>query len=143
MAQMNEQRWSKMMRWCCEPIVQAIICGLRGCSLSGRQFAKDQDSLLEETGHLALITRLAGEHHVYFWKLGIDRILSTLLLTTSQKAQESQHALSSEELRAIALKCPAFIWDTLGGLVTHCGEDLNPEISGDSFSISLLIDCAW
>ncbi|RVX02940.1 BTB/POZ domain-containing protein [Vitis vinifera] len=96
---MSGQRCSKMMRLCCEPIVQAIICGLRGCSLSDRQIAKDQ-------------------------------ILS----------QPPQHSLSLKELRAITDEGPAFIWDIIGGLVTHCGEDFNPEMNGsDVSSASLLV----
>lgn len=139
---MSGQRCSKMMRLCCEPIVQAIICGLRGCSLSDRQIAKDQISLLVEAGHLALITRWAGEHHIYFWKLGIERVLSTLLLSKSHKAQPPQHSLSLKELRAITDEGPAFIWDIIGGLVTHCGEDFNPEMNGSDVFIGILIGCA-
>ena len=140
---MSEQRCSKMMRLCCEPIVKAIICGLKGCGLSGRQIAKDRISLLVEAGHLALITRWAGEHHIYFWKLGIERVLSTLLLSKSHKAQPPQHSLSLKELRAITDEGPAFIWDIIGGLVTHCGEDFNPEMNGNDVFISILIYCAW
>ncbi|XP_034678091.1 BTB/POZ domain-containing protein At1g04390-like isoform X4 [Vitis riparia] len=139
---MSEQRCSKMMRLCCEPIVKAIICGLKGCGLSGRQFAKDRISLLVEAGHLALITRWAGEHHIYFWKLGIAGVLSTLLLRKSHKAQQPPHSLSMEELTFIADEGSAFIWEIIVGLVTHCGEDFNPEMNGNDVFISILICCA-
>ena len=140
---MSEQRCSKMMRLCCEPIVKAIICGLKGCGLSGRQSAKGRISLLVEAGHLALITRWAGEHHIYFWKLGIASVLSTLLLRKSHKAQQPPHSLSLEELTFITDEGSAFIWEIIVGLVTHCGEDFNPEMNGNDVFISILIYCAW
>ena len=142
-AQMSGQRCSKIMRLSCESIVRAIINGLSGSSLPGRQNAKDQISLVVEAGRLAQITRWAGEHHIYFWKLGIDRVLFTLLLSKSHKAQPPRHSLSFEELSAIASEGPAFIWDILGGLVTHCAEDFNPEMNESDFSINILIGCAW
>ncbi|KAJ9672915.1 hypothetical protein PVL29_026250 [Vitis rotundifolia] len=139
---MSGQRCSKMMRLCCEPIVKAIICGLKGCGLSGRQIAEDRISLLVEAGHLALITRWAGERHIYFWKLGIASVLSTLLPSISHKAQQPLHSLSLEELKFITDEGTAFIWEIIVGLVTHCGEDFNSEMNGSDLFISILIYCA-
>ncbi|XP_034679017.1 BTB/POZ domain-containing protein At1g04390-like isoform X2 [Vitis riparia] len=137
---MSEQRCSKMVRFCCEPIIQAIIGGLREYSLFVKEITQDQISVAVEAGRLALITRWAGEHQIYFWKLGIGKVLIELRLSEFLKAQRLQDILLSEEQKSIALKDPTFTWDILGGLVTHSGEDFNPKKSGND--ICFLIDYA-
>ncbi|KAK9275896.1 hypothetical protein L1049_023170 [Liquidambar formosana] len=81
----SEQGCLEMMSLCCEPIVEAIISAMCGWSSSSGKVANDQMSLLVEACHLARITRWAGEHHIYFWKLGIDRVLLDLLLDNCHK----------------------------------------------------------
>ncbi|RVW42256.1 Retrovirus-related Pol polyprotein from transposon TNT 1-94 [Vitis vinifera] len=71
---MSEQRCSKMLRFCCEPIVQAIIGALREFNLLFEDITQDTISMAVEAGRLALITHWAGEHHIYFWKLEIGEI---------------------------------------------------------------------
>ena len=72
---MSEQRCSKMLRFCCEPIVQAIIGALREFNLLFEDITQDTISMAVEAGCLALITHWAGEHHIYFWKLEIGEVL--------------------------------------------------------------------
>ncbi|KAL6314947.1 hypothetical protein AAG906_029167 [Vitis piasezkii] len=101
---------------------------------------KTRFSVAVEAGRLALITRWAGEHHIYFWKLGIGKVLIEPRLSEFLKAQQPQDILLSEEQKSIALKDPTFTWDILGGLVTLWG-DFNPKKSGND--ICFLIDYAW
>ncbi|KAL6314869.1 hypothetical protein AAG906_029085 [Vitis piasezkii] len=79
---------------------------------------RDQISVAVEAGRLALITCWAGEHHIYFWKLGIGKVLIELRLSEFLKAQRPQDILLSEEQKSIALKDATFTCDILGGLVT-------------------------
>ncbi|CBI21780.3 unnamed protein product, partial [Vitis vinifera] len=72
---MSEQRCSKMLRFCCEPIVQAIIGALREFNLLFEDITQDTISMAVEAGCLALITHWAGKHHIYFWKLEIGEVL--------------------------------------------------------------------
>ncbi|KAJ9672925.1 hypothetical protein PVL29_026258 [Vitis rotundifolia] len=137
---MSEQRCSKMLRFCCEPIVQAIIGALREFSLLVKDITQDQVSVAVEAGRLALITRWAGEHHIYFWKLGIGKVLIGLRLSEFFNAKQPQDIILTAKELCIALKDPTFTWDILGGLVTHCGEDFNPKMSGND--IRFLIDSA-
>lgn len=141
-----------MMSLCCEPFVKAIICGMNKWNLNSGK-AGDKISLLVEACRLALITSWAGEHHVYFWKLGIDKILLDLLLENSHSTLY-QPILSSEEQVSITREClntdyllslRTYVWDILGWLAIHCEEDFNPEIHGNGkeLFIDMLITCAW
>lgn len=146
----SEQGCLKMMSFCCETIVKAIVSGMSGWSSSSGKVPNDQMSLLVEACRLALITRWAGEHHIYFWNSGIDRVLLDLLLDDCHKNQLSQHSLldeliskSQEGLNANFL--PAlrpFVWDILGWLAAHCDEDYNPDIHINELCFRILITCA-
>ncbi|KAL7217359.1 hypothetical protein ACSBR1_029123 [Camellia fascicularis] len=147
----NEQGCSKMMKMCCEPIVKSIINGLSSWSSHSGKIPKDQMALLVEVCRLALITRWAGEHHNYFWKLGIGNVLLNLLLNNFHKTHQPQTFLSLEEQIATAQKglsanfllvLRPFIWDILGGLAAHCPEDVNAKMHGDEVCVNLLITCA-
>lgn len=144
----NEQGCSKMMKMCCEPIVKSIINGLSSWSSHSGKIPKDQMALLVEVCRLALITRWAGEHHNYFWKLGIGNVLLNLLLNNFHKTHQPQTFLSLEEQIATAQKglsanfllvLRPFIWDILGGLAAHCPEDVNAKMHGDEVCVNLLI----
>ncbi|KAL6975090.1 hypothetical protein U1Q18_023885 [Sarracenia purpurea var. burkii] len=146
----NEQGCSKMIALCCEPIVIAIINGMNCWRSQSGKVPKEQMSLLTEACRLALITRWEGEHHNYFWKGGIDRVLLNLLLNNFHKTYQSSQFLSLDELIATAqqnlsenfLVLRPFIWDILGGLAAHCLENFNPKTHGNEHCITLLIICA-
>lgn len=144
----SEQGCLKMLRMCCEPLIQAIINGMSSCSLHSGKLSKDQMSITLEACRLAMITRWAGEHHTYFWKFGVDRILLDLLLNNCHKNYEVQHLLSLKEKIEIAqegldtnflLVLRPYIWDILGGLAAHWEEDLNPKMHENEFHIDILI----
>ncbi|KAK6947241.1 BTB/POZ domain [Dillenia turbinata] len=146
----SEQGCLEMMRLCCEPFVTAIISGMSGWSLQSEKIANDQLSLLMEACRLAQITRWPGEHHKFFWKLRIEIVLVSLLVKNSCTAQQRHHLSLTEQL-VIARKglqtnfLPAlrpFIWDILGWMATHCGEDFNPTSYGNAVCIKLLLTCA-
>ncbi|KAF8413454.1 hypothetical protein HHK36_001441 [Tetracentron sinense] len=146
----SEQGCLRMMRSCCEPIIRAILNAMGEWSLRSGKFASDQVSLLVEACRLALITRWAGDHHGYFWKLGVDRVLLDLLPNNFHKNKQSQHFLSLRELLATARQCidanclsvlRPYIWDILGWLATHCQDDFNPNIHGNEHCLNVLIAC--
>jgi hypothetical protein len=149
--QRNEENCLKLLNLFGEPIVNAIVSEMcKQNSLSGKA-ANDQVSLLKEACRLALITRWAGKHHIYFWKQGIDRVLLGLLLEDFHD-NLYQHFLSLEELMSIAHKVLSsnyllvlrgYIWDILGWLATHCGEDFNPNTHGNELHLNILITCSW
>lgn len=140
-----------MMGFCCEPIVTAIVDGMSGWTSHSGKIANDHMSLLVEACCLALILRWAGEHHDYFWRQGMDRVLLDLLLENFDGGP-SQHFLSLEEqiskaeegLKAnFLLVLRPYVWDILGWLATHCREDFNPKIHDRELHINMLITCAW
>lgn len=140
-----------MLSLCCEPIVKAIIDGMTGWTLSSGKIANDQMSLLVEACRLALIIRWDGEHHDYFWKKGIDKVLLDLLLEKFQNGQsvhlltlEEQMSEAQEALNAdVLLVLRPYMWDILGWLAINCREDFNPNIHGHELLIDMLIRCAW
>ncbi|XP_030962752.1 BTB/POZ domain-containing protein At1g04390 isoform X3 [Quercus lobata] len=145
----NEETCLKVMNFCCEPFVKAIMCGIsQQRSLSGKA-ADDQVSFLVEACCLALITRWAGEHHIYFWKQGIDGVLLGLLskdfhknlyqefVSLEQKISIAQEILSANYLLVLR----GYVWDILGWLATHCGEDFNPKIFINELYLDILITC--
>ncbi|XP_042477288.1 BTB/POZ domain-containing protein At1g04390 isoform X2 [Macadamia integrifolia] len=145
----SQQGCLKMMSLCCEPIVQAIVSALSGCKSSSGKIASYQVPLLVEACRLALITRWAGVHHNFFWKLGVHQILLDLLLSNSYKFKTSQHFMSTKDLLATVqegldsnqlLVLRPYIWDILGWLTIHCQEAFNPDIHG--CSLNVLISCA-
>lgn len=142
---MNEHGCSKVMALCCVPITKAIVEVMRSWgSLSGRI-----PLLLTGACRLALITRWSGEHHKYFWKLGIDKVLLKLLLNDFHKLYSSEHCIEKIAAAELGLRenyllvLRPFVWDILGGLAAHCLEDFNPNMHGDEFCMDFLIICAW
>ncbi|CAL2253303.1 unnamed protein product [Prunus armeniaca] len=142
----NEITCLQMMTLCCKPIIKAIISGMSELSSNSKKVSNDQMSLLEEACRLALITRWTGEHHIHLWKQGIDKILLRLLLNFQN--QPHKHSMSLDEQIAAAkeglnanylLILRSYIWDILGWLAIHCGEDFHPE---SELYINILITCA-
>lgn len=136
---------------CCEPIVKSIVHGMSGSTLQCGKIANDHLALLREACKLALITRWAGEHHIYFWKNGICRVLLNLLRKNVQD-KPFECSLSLEEHMCFVKKLldenhllvlRPFIWDILGWLAMHGGEDFNPGLYENELHIDTLITCAW
>lgn len=139
------------MNLCGEAIVDAMICGMRETTPSSKKNGNNHYSLLVEACQLALITRWAGDHHISFWKRGIDRVLLNLLIETIQD-ESSEHVLSLEKQISVAkeglkanyhLGLRSYVWDILGWLTIHCRENFNPLTHGSELHINLLITCAW
>lgn len=141
-----------MLNVCCESLVRATIDAMSSCSEHSGKLSKDHISLLIQACHMAMITRWAGEHHVYFWKYGIHRIILDLLLNNYRKKHELRHHLSIAEQITIAqealntsylLILRPYIWDILGGLALHGADDLIPNVLGDNSLVDMIITCAW
>lgn len=142
-----------MTSLCCEPLVKAIVCGMNRWTSHSGKISSDQMALLVEACHLALITRWCGQHHIFFWKHGIDKVLLDLLLKDFHiKPSQQLQFLSTEEQISMAqeglstnffLVLRPYIWDILGWLAIHCEEDFNPNICGSELHINILIVCAW
>ncbi|RXH98478.1 hypothetical protein DVH24_010803 [Malus domestica] len=143
----NEEICLLMMSLGYKPIIKAIISGMSEWNSHSRKVSNDQMSLLEEACRLALITRWEGEHHIYMWKQGIDKILLDLLLENFHNqpykcsmSLDEQMVIAKEGLNAnYLLVLRSYIWDILGWLAIHCGEDFNPE---REIYINILITCA-
>ncbi|XP_019443732.1 PREDICTED: BTB/POZ domain-containing protein At1g04390 isoform X2 [Lupinus angustifolius] len=141
---------SKAMDLCGEAIVDAIICGMKETVLSSKKNGNNHSSLLVEACQLALITRWSGDHHIRFWKQGIDRVILNLLVKNIPD-QSTEHVLSLEKQISMAkeglkanyhLGLRSHLWDILGWLAIHCGENFNPYTYGSELHINLLITCA-
>ncbi|KAG8386600.1 hypothetical protein BUALT_Bualt03G0165200 [Buddleja alternifolia] len=139
----------KMLNICCEPLVKAVTSALRKWSSLPEKLAKSEMSVMEEACRFASITRWAGDHHIYFWKAGVDRLLLNLLLNNYPKIHQLQHELSTEDLIIIVKESldanflPSlrpYLWDILGGLAANCAENFNHEMHGNG--LRLLIMCS-
>ncbi|XP_027339819.1 BTB/POZ domain-containing protein At1g04390 isoform X2 [Abrus precatorius] len=148
----SQENCVKVVGFCGDALVDAIICGMRKTGPSSKRVGNNHGSLLEEACRLALITRWAGDHHTIFWKQGIAGALINLLVENIQEKQDlsSEPALSLEKQISVAqnrLKAnyrlgTNYLWDILGWLTFHCGENLNPQIHGTQLQINFLITCA-
>lgn len=139
---LNKHKFLKMIEFCCEPIVIAIINAMSNWRFHFGKVPKDQMHLLMQACRLSLITRWSGKHQKYFWKLGIEKVLLNLLLNSHQPHQ-SQQLLSLEEQIALAqrgleakflIDLRPYVWDILGGLAAHCPEDFKPKFGVCGFS---------
>lgn len=145
----REEGCLKMLRFCCEPIVEAVVTGMTLSSSERFTITNDQLSLLVEACRLALTTRWKGEHHVFFWEKGVDRVLVNLLSNKHYKLQTSS-SLEKQMERAqeivdgnFLLILRPYIWDILGSLSAHCIEDFAPNSRHESeHFIDVLITCA-
>ncbi|XP_061344608.1 BTB/POZ domain-containing protein At1g04390 isoform X2 [Gastrolobium bilobum] len=146
----SQENCLKMVDLCGEALVDAIICGMRETRLSSKKIGNNHGSLLGEACQLALITRWTGDHHTSFWKQGIDKVLLNLLIENIQDQSpelvlslEKQISMVKEGLKAnYHLGLRSYLWDILGGLSIHCGENLNSCTHGSELHINLLITCA-
>ncbi|XP_022637100.1 BTB/POZ domain-containing protein At1g04390 isoform X5 [Vigna radiata var. radiata] len=140
----------KVVGLCGDALVEAIICGMTETRLTSKKFGNNHGSLSVEACQLALITRWAGDHHTNFWKQGIDRVLLSLLIENIEDqlfepvlALEKQIYMAKEGLKAnYHLGRRSYLWDILGWLTIHCGENLYPYTRGSELCIKLLITCA-
>uniref|UniRef100_A0A7N0RH46 BTB domain-containing protein n=1 Tax=Kalanchoe fedtschenkoi TaxID=63787 RepID=A0A7N0RH46_KALFE len=144
-----EQDCVKLISIFGEPIVKAIINGLnRRCSSARTAHLHLQ--LLQKACRLALITRWAGEHHLLFWKLGIDKALLDVLFGHCGRLYRASCDLTLEEQIGIARKyinlnlypnIVPYIWEILGFLAAYCSEECTHSVDGKD-AIDMLITCA-
>ncbi|KAL6546996.1 hypothetical protein OROMI_022717 [Orobanche minor] len=148
---LNRRRCIKMMNICCESLVKAVTSAMNNWSSVSDKFDKSQLSVMEEACRLATITQWAGDHHIYFWKAGMDRLLLDLLLEKCTKIDQLQRGLSVNELIFVVresynanplLSFRPYLWDILGGLAANCAENINHEIHGNELRVNVLIVCA-
>lgn len=141
-----------MMNICCEPLVKAIINAMENWRSQSEKFDKSQLSVMEEACRLASVTCWAGDHHIHFWKNGVDRLLLDLLLENNYKIHQMQHELSLNDLIVIVQKSynanflhsvRPYVWDILGGLAANCAEDINHKTHGNELGLNVLVICAW
>ncbi|XP_018681252.2 BTB/POZ domain-containing protein At1g04390-like isoform X2 [Musa acuminata AAA Group] len=131
----------------CEPIIQGLVGALGGWRSScSKRVPSDQLPLVLEACRATLLTRWAGNHHSYFWKHEIDRVLLDILLGDCTVSYEAKVALSSDELVAIIYDNTAdtrpFVWDILGNLAVYCKEDFLSKTKGALCYLDFLISCA-
>ncbi|URE00721.1 BTB/POZ domain [Musa troglodytarum] len=82
----------------CEPIIQGLVGAMGGWRSScSKRVPSDQLPLVLEACRAALLTRWAGNHHSYFWKHEIDRVLLDILLGDCTVSYEAKVALSSDD----------------------------------------------
>lgn len=133
-----------MMDICCDRFVKAVISAMNSDCV---------ESILVEACHLASsLTGWAGDHHLYFWRERVDRILLDLLLKDYKKIHQLHHESSVEDLiTMVQQSCSAnvpdsvrpYIWDILGKLAANFVENMKLEMQGDEFQLKILIICAW
>lgn len=149
---MHEDGCSRVMRLYCEPIVKAIVDVMNKWRSHDEKIASDQMSLLVEACHLARITRWPRKHHIYFWKMRIDKVLVDLLLPKLDSMHpphvhislEERISIARESLNMSSLFLPRpYVWDILGSLAAHCAADFRPNKKEDEFHIEILLTCAW
>ncbi|XP_073154231.1 BTB/POZ domain-containing protein At1g04390-like isoform X2 [Henckelia pumila] len=70
----------QMMSICSEPLVKVVIMTIKTWNSQSEKLATSQMHVVKEACRLAFVTRWAGDHHQYFWKEGVDRVLLDLLL---------------------------------------------------------------
>lgn len=132
--------------------MKAVISALKSRSSISEKSTKNQSSLVEEACHLASITFWAGDHHMHFWKAGVDRVLLDLLLEDYPKVQKMQDDLSMNDLISVVresheanflLSYRPYVWDILGGLAANCVGNINHKLPGNELRLNVLIICAW
>ncbi|KAK1281086.1 BTB/POZ domain-containing protein [Acorus gramineus] len=143
----SERLFSVLVKFQFLPIVQGIIGAMGGWrSSSCQKVPADQVPLVVEACRTALITRWAGEHHSYFWKSSIDRILLDLLVGNRSKISRHAVPLPPKELMDVIYDDVSiirpYIWDILGWLATHCDETFHPIVDGEENCLDILISCA-
>ncbi|KAI4333348.1 hypothetical protein L6164_018174 [Bauhinia variegata] len=110
----SQENCLKVMDFCGEALVEAIICGMGEMRHNSRKPAKIRIALLVEACQLALVTRWA-----------------------------EQISLVKEGLKAnYLLSVRGYVWDILGWIAIHCEENFNPIKHGSELRINLLITCA-
>ncbi|XP_020523918.1 BTB/POZ domain-containing protein At1g04390 isoform X1 [Amborella trichopoda] len=109
-----------------KPIVKSVIQAMsewHGQVEYTGKITTQKATLALEACRSALILRWPGEHHEYFWDLGIDKVLLRLInFLKDEKSKFSRNDGDSERLVFL-------IWELLGWLATHCEEDFDPRSS--------------
>ncbi|KAH6778683.1 hypothetical protein C2S51_009995 [Perilla frutescens var. frutescens] len=142
---------TKMLNICCEPLVKAVINALESRSSISEKSGKSQSSFVEEACRLASITLWPGDHHMHFWKAGVERVLLDLLLEDCSKFHKMQREFSLNDLIIMVqeshkanflLSYRPYVWDILGGLAANCAGNINHKVQGNELRLHILIICA-
>lgn len=141
-----------MMNVCSESLVKAVIMAIKNWNSQSEKLAKIQMHVVKEACRLASITRWAGDHHQYFWKEGVERVLLDLLLDNYDEIHQMLLESSVNDL-AITLQqglganfkffLRPYVWDILGGLAVNCAENFNRGMHKNEFQLKVLIICVW
>ncbi|XP_028554848.1 BTB/POZ domain-containing protein At1g04390 isoform X2 [Dendrobium catenatum] len=142
----SQEGCSKLTKSHCDSIVQGIFAAMsEWCSLGSRKVPPDQMTLVKEACQSALMTRWAGIHHSYFWKLKVDRILLDVLTGNTSTAFGNEIVFHPEDIIAefssSCIEIRSYIWNILGYIAAHCAEDFLPY-NGKSGYLEVLINIA-
>lgn len=125
----------------CEPVVQGIISALSEPS------TYVQSAVRMVAFHVALIACWSGDHHLCFWKLGIDKVLFDILLGDCSMININQNPLPTEMLFSKIYECHvgvrAYIWEILGWLAIYCEDKFLFKTDQRFWYLKVLISCAW
>lgn len=124
----------------CEPVVQGIINAMSEPSTTYGQTALRMGAF-----RAALIACWSGDHHLCFWRLGIDKVLFDILLGDCSMININQNPLPTEMLFSKVYECyvgvRAYIWDTLGWLAIYCEDEFLPKTDQRLCYLKVLISC--
>nr|KYP49111.1 hypothetical protein KK1_029143 [Cajanus cajan] len=121
----SQENCLKVVGLCGEALVDAIIRGMRETGLSSKKIGNNHGFLSVEACQLALITRWAGDHHINFWKKGIDKVLLNLLIGNIQDQLSEPVFLS-------------FV-DTLEKWCRICQKDIDNHFQSEPVSRAVLM----
>ncbi|KAH7654418.1 BTB/POZ domain-containing protein [Dioscorea alata] len=123
----------------CEPVVQGIISALSEPSAYG------QSAIRMGAFRVALIACWSGDHHLCFWKLGIDKVLFDILLGDCSMININQNPLPTEMLFSKIYECHvgerAYIWEILGWLAMYCEDKFLFKTDQRFWYLKVLISC--
>lgn len=134
-----------------ESIIQALV---EWKSFPHEKWPPDLEMLVIEACRTAnALLRWSGDHHSYFWKMGIEKVLSDSLLSDNSDGQQwskcgdvYQGQQVDTVIRNFHInKHPVIrshLWDILGWLAIHCEANLDSTISVKKESLLRLISFA-
>ncbi|XP_073154137.1 BTB/POZ domain-containing protein At1g04390-like [Henckelia pumila] len=140
----------KMMNIYSEPLVKAVIMELKNWKLQSEKLTESEMDVVKEACRLASVTRWAGDHHQYFWKEGVDRVLLDLLLDNYDEIHQMLLESSVNDLAIkvrqglsanFKLSLRPYVWDILGGLAANCSGNFNCEMHKNKFQLKVLVIC--
>lgn len=134
-----------------EGIIQALV---EWRSFPHEKWPPDLEMLVIEACRTAnALLRWSGDHHSYFWKMGIEKVLSDLLLSDNSDGQQWSKCGDVYQGQQVDTVIRNFhinkhpiirphLWDILGWLAIHCEVNLDSTISVKKESLLRLISFA-